>query len=150
MNEKDKLLEQNKLDEAKQKTFRAYLLAGIIILLAIILFLILNNHYSKKREDQLYLKNKQISTQNELIEQALKEKEALIKEIHHRVKNNLQIVSSMLSLQMSKISDKNTQTILRDAQQRINSISLTHQMLYQKDNITSISLGDYVENTISR
>jgi two-component sensor histidine kinase len=52
----------------------------------------------------------------------------------------------MLSLQMSKISDKNTQTILRDAQQRINSISLTHQMLYQKDNITSISLGDYVEN----
>ncbi len=146
LNEKDKLLEQNKLDEAKQKTFRAYLLAGIIILLAIILFLILNNHYSKKREDQLYLKNKQISTQNELIEQALKEKEALIKEIHHRVKNNLQIVSSMLSLQMSKISDKNTQTILRDAQQRINSISLTHQMLYQKDNITSISLGDYVEN----
>ena len=146
LNEKDKLLEQNKLDEAKQKTFRAYLLAGIIILLAIILFLILNNHYSKKREDQLYLKNKQISTQNELIEQALKEKEALIKEIHHRVKNNLQIVSSMLSLQMSKISDKNIQTILRDAQQRINSISLTHQMLYQKENITSISLGDYVEN----
>lgn len=150
LNEKDKLLEQNKLEEAKQKTFRAYLLAGIIILSTIIIFLTLNNHFSKKREEQLYTKNKQINIQKEMIEQSLKEKEALIKEIHHRVKNNLQIISSMLSFQMGKISDKNTQTILRDAQQRINSISLTHQMLYQKDNITTISLGDYVENLVSQ
>jgi len=150
LNEKDKLLEQNKLEEAKQKTFRAYMLAGIIILSSIIILLILNNRNSNKREEQLYLKNKQISSQNNLIEQSLKEKEALIKEIHHRVKNNLQIISSMLSLQMGKITDKNTQSILKDAQQRINSISLTHQMLYQKENISSISLGDYVENLVSQ
>jgi two-component sensor histidine kinase len=150
LNEKDKLLEQNKFEEAKQKTFRAYMLAGIIILSTIIIFLILNNHNSKKREEQLYIKNKQISSQNLLIEQSLKEKEALIKEIHHRVKNNLQIISSMLSLQIGKISDKGMQSILRDAQQRINSISLTHQMLYQKDNISSISLGDYIENLVGQ
>jgi two-component sensor histidine kinase len=150
LNEKDKLLDQSKLEEAKQKTFRAYLLAGIIILSSIIIFLILNNHNTKKREEQLYLKNKQITSQNVLIEQSLKEKEALIKEIHHRVKNNLQIISSMLSLQMGKVDDENTISILKDAQQRINSISLTHQMLYQKDNISSISLGDYIENLVTQ
>ncbi|MBA2613201.1 MAG: sensor histidine kinase [Bacteroidetes bacterium] len=150
LNEKDRVIEQNKFEEAKQRTFRAYLLAGIIILLTVIIFLILNNRNSKKREVQLSLKNKQIGSQNFLIEQSLKEKEALIKEIHHRVKNNLQIISSMLSLQMGKVDDENIESILKDAQQRINAISLTHQMLYQKDNISTISLGDYVENLVSQ
>ncbi|MBL7910155.1 MAG: sensor histidine kinase [Bacteroidia bacterium] len=148
MNEKDRLIEQNRFEEAKQRTFRAYLLAGIFVLLTIVIFLTLNNRNSKKREAQLSLKNKQISSQNHLIEQSLKEKEALIKEIHHRVKNNLQIISSMLSLQLGKVEDENTETILKDAQQRINAISLTHQMLYQKDNISTISLGEYVENLV--
>ncbi|MEO6304410.1 MAG: sensor histidine kinase [Bacteroidia bacterium] len=150
LNEKDKLIEQNKFEDAKQRSFTAYMLAGFIILFTIIIFLILNNRNSRKREDQLSLKNKQISSQNILIEQSLKEKEALIKEIHHRVKNNLQIISSMLSLQMGKVEDENTETILKDAQQRINAISLTHQMLYQKDNISTISLGDYVENLVGQ
>jgi len=150
LNEKDRLLEQSKFDEAKQRSSRAYMLAGIIILSTIIIFMFLNNRNFKKREEQLSSKNKQISSQNFLIEQSLKEKEALIKEIHHRVKNNLQIISSMLSLQIGKVEDQNTETILKDAQQRINAISLTHQMLYQKDNISTISLGDYVENLVSQ
>lgn len=150
LNEKDRLLEQSKFEDAKQRSSRAYMLAGIIILSSIIIFMFLNNRNFKKREEQLSIKNKQISSQNFLIEQSLKEKEALIKEIHHRVKNNLQIISSMLSLQIGKVEDENTETILKDAQQRINAISLTHQMLYQKDNISTISLGDYVENLVSQ
>ncbi|MDP3556335.1 MAG: sensor histidine kinase [Bacteroidota bacterium] len=150
MNEKDKLIELNKFEDAKQKTFRAYSLAGIIILLAIILLLVLNKYNARKREEQLYETNKQIGQKNEIIEQSLKEKEALIKEVHHRVKNNLQIISSMLSLQIGKVEDENTTTILKDAQQRINAISLTHQMLYQKDNISSISMGDYVETLVGQ
>ncbi len=150
LNEKDRLLEQSKFEEVKQRSSRAYMLAGIIILSSIIILMFLNNRIFKKREEQLSIKNKQISSQNILIEQSLKEKEALIKEIHHRVKNNLQIISSMLSLQIGKVEDQNTETILKDAQQRINAISLTHQMLYQKDNISTISLGDYVENLVSQ
>lgn len=150
LNEKDRLLEQSKFEDAKQRSFRAYMLAGIIILSSIIIFMFLNNRNFKRREEQLSIKNKQISSQNFLIEQSLKEKEALIKEIHHRVKNNLQIISSMLSLQIGKVEDSTTETILKDAQQRINAISLTHQMLYQKDNISTISLGDYVENLVSQ
>jgi two-component sensor histidine kinase len=82
------------------------------------------------------------------LEQALIDKEVLIKEIHHRVKNNLQIISSMLSLQISKIDDDKTATILRDARQRISAIALTHQMLYQKENLRNIQLGDYIEKLV--
>jgi two-component sensor histidine kinase/Tfp pilus assembly protein PilF len=133
------------LQEAKQKSFQAYLITGVLILILIIAFLIVNNYYAKKRGEQLALKNQQIGTQKLQIEQSLKEKDLLIKEIHHRVKNNLQIITSMLSLQIGKIEDEKTSSILRDAKQRINSIALTHQMLYQKDNISSVNLSDYVE-----
>lgn len=146
--EKNKTLEQNKLNDAKQRTFRAYLLAGILMLIGIIVFLILNNSYVKKREEELALINVKINNQNVVIEQSLKEKELLIKEIHHRVKNNLQIVTSMLSLQIGKINDERTESILQEAKQRISSIALTHQMLYQKDNLTNINFGEYVEKLV--
>jgi two-component sensor histidine kinase len=146
--EKNASLELNKLNDAKQKTFRAYLLAGILMLIGIIVFLILNNRYVKKREEELSIKNIKINNQNMLIEQSLKEKELLIKEIHHRVKNNLQIVTSMLSLQIGKINDEKTESILREAKQRISSIALTHQMLYQKDNLSNIILGEYIEKLV--
>ena len=150
IDEKNTALEQNKLNDAKQKTFRAYLLAGILMLIGVIVFLILNNRYVKKREEELELKNQKINHQNTVIEQSLKEKELLIKEIHHRVKNNLQIITSMLSLQIGKLSDEKTEAILREAKQRIGSIALTHQMLYQKDNLSNLILGEYVEKLVQQ
>ncbi len=147
--EKNKVLEQNRLNNAKQKTFKAYLLTGILLLVTIIIFLVLNNRFVKKREVELEIKNIKINNQNMLIEQSLKEKELLIKEIHHRVKNNLQIITSMLSLQIGKITNnEKTQAILREAQQRISAIALTHQMLYQKDNLSHIFLGEYIEKLV--
>lgn len=148
--EKNNTLEQNKLYDAKQKTFRAYLLAGVLMLLGVIVILILNNRYVKTREEELAIKNSKINQQNTLIEQSLKEKELLIKEIHHRVKNNLQIITSMLSLQIGKISDEKTEAILREAKQRISSIALTHQMLYQKNNFSNLILGEYVERLVQQ
>jgi two-component sensor histidine kinase len=148
--EKNSSLELNKLNTAKQKTFKAYLLVGIIMLLGVIVFLILNAINVKKRQEELAIKNNKINNQNLLIEQSLKEKELLIKEIHHRVKNNLQIIISMLSLQIGKISDEKTEAILREAKQRITSIALTHQMLYQKNNLSTILLGDYIEKLVKQ
>lgn len=146
--EKTRIIEQKKINEATQKTFRAYAFSGIVILLVIIVFLIFNNYYSKAREKSLYLTNEKINNQNIQIEQSLKEKEVLIKEIHHRVKNNLQIITSMLSLQIGKEEGTLSEPILREAKQRIDSIALTHQMLYQKDNLSNIILGDYVQNLV--
>lgn len=148
LTEKNRMLEQKKLNEARQKTFRAYTIAGILLLLAIIVILILNNNYSKNREKQLYITNEKINQQNSQIEQSLREKEVLIKEIHHRVKNNLQIITSMLSLQIGKEEGTHSESILREAKQRIDSIALTHQMLYQNEDLSSIFLCDYLEKLV--
>jgi len=148
--EKEKLLKQIQLDDANKKFYKAYLLAGFLILCVIILFLVINNRESKKREEQLSNKNKHIRFQNSQIEQSLKEKEALIKEIHHRVKNNLQIITSMLNLQMSKVDDEKVELILFEAKQRINAIALTHQMLYQKATISNIRIGEYIETLVKQ
>ena len=144
----DNLQKQVQLAEARQRSFRAYLLAGTLVMLVIMSFLILNNYNSKKRENQLALKNSQISQQKYQIEQSLRDKDVLIKEIHHRVKNNLQIITSMLSLQISKLDDEKTASILQDARQRIGSIALTHQMLYQKENLSSVNMADYLERLV--
>ncbi|MBA3665117.1 MAG: sensor histidine kinase [Bacteroidetes bacterium] len=146
--EKTLILDQKRLNEAAQNTFRAYSFAGIAILLLIIVFLISNNYFSKNRAPALFLTNEKINIQNSQIEQSLKEKEILIKEIHHRVKNNLQIITSMLSLQISKEEGTGSEAILREAKQRIDSIALTHQMLYQKDNLSSILIGEYLQNLV--
>ncbi|MCE3227651.1 MAG: histidine kinase [Bacteroidetes bacterium] len=148
LKEKTRIIEQKKLIEAQQKTFRAYSFAGILFLLVIIIFLILNNQYTKNREKELSITNEKINTQNSQIEQSLKEKEVLIREIHHRVKNNLQIITSMLSLQIGKEEGTVSEEILREAKQRIDSIALTHQMLYQNDNLSSILIGEYVLNLV--
>lgn len=144
--EKSRIIEQKKLEAASQRTFRAYTFAGILILIAVIVFMFLNNKLSKRRAEELSLKNEQIKNQNLQIEQSLKEKELLIKEIHHRVKNNLQIITSMLSLQIAKEENSQNEAVLREAKQRIGSIALTHQMLYQNPNLSKISVNQYVEN----
>ncbi len=148
LEERDNLLQLAQLKDARQKQYQVYLFSGIVILLIVVAFLIIYNRNVKKREAQLSVKNTQIGAQKQLLEQALIDKEVLIKEIHHRVKNNLQIISSMLSLQISKIDDDKTVTILRDARQRISAIALTHQMLYQKENLSNIQLGDYIEKLV--
>ena len=146
--EQEKLVKQGEAEEARQKSYRASLIAGVLILLIIIIFLTANNRRAKRRGIQLSFKNEQIQDQNRQIEQSLKEKEALIKEIHHRVKNNLQIITSMLNLQIGKIDDEKTESIFFEAKQRINAIALTHAMLYQKTTISNINLVEYIETLV--
>ena len=88
---------------------------------------------------------------NVLLQLQNKEKEFLIKEIHHRVKNNLEVVSSLLSLQSTHIEDKKIKENMHQIQNRIQSMSMIHQNLYQGKNLASIEmrnyfkiLGDYV------
>ncbi|MDZ8188065.1 MAG: PAS domain S-box protein [Nostoc sp. ChiSLP02] len=77
---------------------------------------------------------------------ALAEKEVLLKEVHHRVKNNLQIVSSLLQLQSHTLTDPEVIKVLRESQNRIDSISLIHKNLYISANIGQIDVGDYIHN----
>lgn len=144
----NKILQQKNLEDAQNKTSRAYMITGILILSLIIVILFLRNRTANKRESDLNQKSEQIKLQNIQIEQSLKEKELLLKEIHHRVKNNLQIINSMLSLHISKTEGTGNENVLREAKQRIGAIALTHQMLYQNTSLSNISLNDYIGNLI--
>ena len=80
------------------------------------------------------------------IKQSLAEKEVLLKEVHHRVKNNLQIISSILNLQSSTISDTSTLELLKNSQDRIRSMSLIHELLYQTKDFSTIQFSEYIKS----
>jgi PAS domain S-box-containing protein len=84
----------------------------------------------------------------EQIMQSLNEKEILLREIHHRVKNNLQIVSSLLAHQSQYTQDKNVIDTLTESQNRIMSMSLVHEKLYQSKNLAKIDINDYINDLI--
>lgn len=82
------------------------------------------------------------------LEVSNREKEVLLKEIHHRVKNNLQMVSSLLNLQCEVISDAQSREMLRESVSRVKSMALVHEMLYSSKNISEIELKGYVDRLL--
>lgn len=78
------------------------------------------------------------------IRASLKEKEVLLREINHRVKNNLAIISSLLNLQSNHCADDSSRKMFRDAQSRVRSMSLAHELLYQSENMAHIRISEYV------
>jgi PAS domain S-box-containing protein len=84
----------------------------------------------------------------EVVRAALREKELLLKEIHHRVKNNLQITSSLLRLQIPGITDDHARAALQESQDRIRSMALVHEMLYRSPDLSRIDFADYVRTLV--
>jgi len=85
---------------------------------------------------------------DEKLRASLEEKELLLKEIHHRVKNNLQVISSLLSLQSSTLKDPDTQAALKDSQDRVRSMALIHENLYRSTDISHLDVKDYIRTLV--
>lgn len=125
------------MEAADRKKERNYFIAAtaLFLLLAVLAWLAFTANKKKKE---------QLAVQKQLIEKSLQEKEILLKEIHHRVKNNLQVVSSLLSLQSNYITDEHALQAVKESRNRVQSMSLIHQNLYQEDNLTGIDVHEYI------
>ncbi len=119
--------------QIKKQRSRQTLISIIAALLLLILVLLYKTVQSNKRK-------------NILLQEQNKEKEFLLKEIHHRVKNNLEIVSSLLALQSEQITDSRVRDVMQKSQHRIHSMSMIHQKLYQGKSISVIEMRDYFMN----
>jgi len=79
---------------------------------------------------------------------SLHEKDILLKEVHHRVKNNLQVISSLIDLQAERLTDPATRTLFRDTRDRVRSMALVHEKLYQSADLAHTELGAYIRNVM--
>lgn len=111
-------------------------LAGLLVLTLIIGW---RSYRIKQRA------NRQLAEANGLLDAKNRENELLLKEIHHRVKNNLQTISSLLSLQSESIQDASAWDAVQESKNRVNSMALLHQKLYQGENLAAIEMRDYFE-----
>ena len=136
---KESLVKDLQLKERK-KTSLLYALGLILVsIVAIGIFYL----YRNKR-----IASKLLEDKNNIISVSLKEKEVLLKEIHHRVKNNLQVISSLLSLQSKSISDEKALLALNEGRNRVKSMALIHQNLYRDDNLMGVDVKEYIEKLI--
>ncbi len=115
---------------------RTILFGGIGLVLVTLLSLI------------LYLFIRKYLLQKRVLAIALTDKDLLLREIHHRVKNNLQIVSSLLSLQGRSISDETALQAINEGKSRVRSMALIHQNLYQRENLTGVNVQDYMTKLV--
>ena len=139
------LKQQNSLQQAnlqQANLIKNVTIAGIT--LAFIIIGLLYRLYSLKKKS-----NKVITQKNEQLQHLLTEKEWLLREIHHRVKNNLQMVMSLLNSQSAYINTEPALTAIHDSQHRVHAISLIHQKLYNTENVSSIDISFYIRELVS-
>ncbi|MHA3787526.1 tetratricopeptide repeat-containing sensor histidine kinase [Flavobacterium hauense] len=141
--EKDNQLLKKQAELQQAKLSKATLeknlsLAGILLLILSIGLIYRRYVINKKMRTQTTVKNN-------MLENLLNEKEWLLKEIHHRVKNNLQIVMSLLNTQVHFLKDEAAIEAIKNSQDRIHSMSLLHKKLYQSENTASINIRKYIE-----
>lgn len=136
----------------KEKNKNQWIVFSIIgsVLLTFLGMLVYSNRQKNKLNVQLSEQKEAIAQKNLIIDSALKEKEVLLKEIHHRVKNNLQVISSLLNLQSKGITDEHAKQVLEDGKERIQAIALIHHRLYQNEVLSYITMQDYLPDLINQ
>ncbi len=144
--EKEETIQQQQFRLQQQQTIQ-WLSLGITGLLALVLAgLFLTYRNNRRRSLQLQALNEELAQTNVQLDRRNLQNEILLKEIHHRVKNNLEMVSSLLLLQSRQVDDLSVREVMEEGQNRVQSIGIVHQKLYQGDNLSSIEMKDYFIN----
>ena len=139
------VLKQDKKLAQKQNQVTIFIV--VIVIGMILLALVYRNFRLKQKSNkQLETINNELENKNNLLDKHNAEIEILMREIHHRVKNNLEVVSSLLALQSAQIDDANTKEAMQEGQNRVNSIGIVHQKLYQGTNLGAVEMKDYFLN----
>ena len=140
------------VEQVKQAVLRVTVgtLAGLfLVLLGFII--VADTGVNRSRRRELALVQAQLA-ERELAERqvtaSLKEKGVLLKEIHHQVKNNMQLISSLLSLQSGYIKEEATMLAMRDSQERIKAMALVHEKLYGSEDLATVDFHSYVESLV--
>jgi two-component sensor histidine kinase/ribosomal protein S26 len=137
---------QKDINIKKQDEKLSYAISISVILLIMLAFGYYIYRIRTKVSQILKYKNQKLESINELLNKSLREKELLLKEIHHRVKNNLQLVSSILNIQANESPTISVNEFLDKCQNRISSIALIHQNLYVTENLDKVDFQIYVED----
>ena len=135
------------LKNEEQKDYLIYSLFALLIVFVALIVFIKNNQIIKRKNAIIELKNNALITSEQIIQKALEEKEVLLKEMHHRVKNNLQLVMSLLRIQAQEFNN-NINDFIEITQTRIISIALIHENLYKSDDLSQVNFKEYVDNLI--
>ena len=132
----------------REKEIQRNATIGGAIMLFLFSILIYNQYRIKKRSnEQLTVQQSEISHKNSALLKLIEEKEWLLKEVHHRVKNNLQTVISLLELQTA-YPEQNSLTVIRNSQRRVFAMSLVHQKLYQSDDVRIVKMNLYLKELV--
>jgi two-component system, sensor histidine kinase PdtaS len=138
--------QKSKLTQANQT--RNWIV-GVAALFLIIIGLLINNSRLKQQTNKkLQMQQKEIEKKNLSLQHLVKEKDWLVKEIHHRVKNNFHIVMGLLGTQSEYLKTDEAKNSMAESQHRIHAMSLIHQKLYQSDNLSAINMVGYVHELV--
>jgi two-component sensor histidine kinase len=136
-NELLKVKLEKETESAKVRTQKIILLVSMIIFIIVLIFILIA--YRSKQRINLLLDEK-----NRLNEEVINQKQLMIGEIHHRVKNNLQLINSMIGLESRTLNDNETKQVIDNIQKRVNAISLLHQFLYDKEALEQVDMISYI------
>lgn len=143
---KDALLQM----EADKQRNTKYIVIGALCFMSLLTLGVYNNLKRNQKQRRIIEEQKAVvESKNEQIRNSLTEKETLLREIHHRVKNNLQIISSLLNIQSQDIKDENVLSSIQEGQSRVQAMSLIHQNLYQSEHINNVNIESYLNELVA-
>ncbi|MEM9895437.1 MAG: histidine kinase dimerization/phosphoacceptor domain -containing protein, partial [Bacteroidota bacterium] len=136
------------------RTYYAYFAYLVLFGVVIVGFVKWRSRYLEDERSKLERlvshRTTEIIAQKAVIEASLKEREVLLREIHHRVKNNLQVISSIFNMQLKEAKSEEVKKLINDGQSRMKTMSLIHQKLYQSEKLDAIEFEDYTQGLISQ